>query len=48
MSDLISRQAALDIAFKYCPDDDGTCSEARSERLKKMQAARKKKSEDKE
>ena len=31
MSDLISRQAALDIAFKYCPDDDGTCSEARSD-----------------
>lgn len=27
-SDLISRQAALGIAFKYCPDDDGTCSEA--------------------
>ena len=31
MNDLISRQAALDIAFKYCPDDDGTCSEARSD-----------------
>ena len=31
MSDLISRQAALDIAFKYCPDDDWTCSEARSD-----------------
>ena len=31
MSDLISRQAAIDIAFKYCPDDDGTCSEAGSD-----------------
>ena len=30
-SDCISRQAALDIAFKYCPDDDGTCSEAGSD-----------------
>lgn len=29
--DLISRQAALDIALKYCPDDDGTCSEAGSD-----------------
>lgn len=29
--DAISRQAALDIAFKYCPDDDGTCLEARSD-----------------
>lgn len=29
--DLISRQQALDIAFKYCPDDDGTCSEAGSD-----------------
>lgn len=28
MDDLISRQAVLDIAFKYCPDDDGVCSEA--------------------
>ena len=28
MNDLISRQAVLDIAFKYCPDDDGVCSEA--------------------
>lgn len=27
-TDLISREAALNIAFKYCPDDDGTCSEA--------------------
>ena len=24
--DLISRQAALDVIFPYCPDDDGTCS----------------------
>lgn len=29
--DCVSRQAALDIAFKYCPDDDGTCSEAGSD-----------------
>jgi len=28
MDDLISRQAALDIAYKYCPDDDGVCSKA--------------------
>ena len=24
--DLIRRQAALDVIFPYCPDDDGTCS----------------------
>ena len=29
--DTISRQAVLDIALKYCPDDDGTCSEAGSD-----------------
>ena len=27
-TDCISRQAALDIAYKYCPDDDGVCSKA--------------------
>jgi len=26
VGDTISRQAVLDIAFKYCTDDDGTCS----------------------
>lgn len=31
MDELISRQAVLDIAFKYCPDDDGVCSEAGSD-----------------
>ena len=30
-NDCISRQAVLDIAFKYCPDDDGLCSEAGSD-----------------
>ena len=30
-TDTISRQAVLDIAFKYCPDDDGVCSEAGSD-----------------
>lgn len=29
--DTISRRAVLDIALKYCPDDDGTCSEAGSD-----------------
>ena len=29
--DTISRKAAIDIALKYCPDDDGTCSEAGSD-----------------
>ena len=29
--DTISRKAVLDIAFKYCPDDDGVCSEAGSD-----------------
>jgi len=24
MDDLISRQAAVELAMKYCPDDDGT------------------------
>jgi hypothetical protein len=28
MDELISKQAVLDIAFKYCPDDDGVCLEA--------------------
>ena len=28
MNDLISRQAAIDAAMCYCPDDDGTCSKA--------------------
>ena len=28
MDDLISRQAAIDIAMQYCPDDDGSCSKA--------------------
>lgn len=28
MSDLISRQAAIELAMQYCPDDDGTCSKA--------------------
>ena len=28
MSDLISRQSAIDIAMQYCPDDDGSCSKA--------------------
>lgn len=26
--DLISRQAAIDVAMQYCPDDDGSCSKA--------------------
>ena len=26
--DLISRQAAIELAMQYCPDDDGTCSKA--------------------
>lgn len=26
MQELIDRQAALDIAMSYCPDDDGCCS----------------------
>ena len=28
MDDLISRQAAIELAMQYCPDDDGTCSKA--------------------
>ena len=28
MSDLISRQDAIELAMQYCPDDDGTCSKA--------------------
>ena len=28
MSDSISRQAAIELAMQYCPDDDGTCSKA--------------------
>ena len=28
MNDLISRQAAIELAMQYCPDDDGTCSKA--------------------
>lgn len=28
MGDLISREAALEIIMKYCPDDDGSCSKA--------------------
>ena len=28
MSDLIDRQAAIELAMQYCPDDDGTCSKA--------------------
>ena len=28
MSDLISRQDAIELAIQYCPDDDGTCSKA--------------------
>ena len=31
VGDMISRQAVLDIAFKYCPDDDGVCSEVGSD-----------------
>ena len=27
-NDLISRKAVLEILMKYCPDDDGSCSEA--------------------
>lgn len=27
-TDCISRQAAIDIAMQYCPDDDGSCSKA--------------------
>ena len=27
-NDLISRAAAIEIAMKYCPDDDGSCSKA--------------------
>lgn len=26
--DLIERQAAIDVAMQYCPDDDGSCSKA--------------------
>ena len=26
--DCISRQAAIELAMQYCPDDDGTCSKA--------------------
>lgn len=26
--DSISRQAAIDLAMQYCPDDDGSCSKA--------------------
>ena len=28
MPELIDRQAALEIAMSYCPDDDGCCSKA--------------------
>ena len=28
MPELIDRQAALEIAMSYCPDDDGSCSKA--------------------
>ncbi len=28
MQELIDRQAALEIAMIYCPDDDGSCSKA--------------------
>jgi len=28
MSDLISRQAAIELAMQYCTDDDGSCSKA--------------------
>lgn len=28
MDDLISRQAAIELAMQYCPDDDGSCSKA--------------------
>lgn len=28
MSDLISREDVLNVAYKYCPDDDGSCSNA--------------------
>lgn len=28
MPELINRQAALEIAMSYCPDDDGCCSKA--------------------
>ena len=28
MNDSINRQAAIDLAMQYCPDDDGTCSKA--------------------
>jgi len=28
MNDLISRQAAVEVAMQYCPDDDGSCSKA--------------------
>ena len=27
-NDLISRNAALEILMRYCPDDDGSCSKA--------------------
>lgn len=27
-TDAISRQAAIELATQYCPDDDGTCSKA--------------------
>ena len=28
MDDLISRQAVIELAMQYCPDDDGSCSKA--------------------
>ena len=28
MADLIDKQAALEIAMSYCPDDDGCCTKA--------------------
>ena len=28
MSDLISRQEAIELAMQYCPDDDGSCNKA--------------------
>ena len=28
MAEYISREAAIEIAMQYCPDDDGSCSKA--------------------
>lgn len=30
MPELIDKQAALDIAMSYCPDDDGNCDVMRA------------------